>query len=388
RLPDSRFAVSEILDLLDVPALRERFGIAESDLPVLHRWIDGAGVRWGLDAEQRQRFGVPADLEQNSWLFGLRRMLLGYAVGDGQPLGEIRPYGEIGGLESALLGPLVTLVERLRLAWQELSRPATAPQWGERLRALLDVFLRPSDEQDQLLLSQLLEALEGWQEHCRAAGLAEALPLTVVREAWLGGLDQPSLGQRFLSGAVNFCTLMPMRAIPFRLVCLLGMNDGDYPRAQPPLDFDLMGGDYRPGDRSRREDDRYLLLEALLSAREQLYVSWVGRSVRDNSEKPPSVLIGQLRDHLASGWRLAGREADDEALLEALTCEHPLQPFNAAYFRPGSTLFSYAGEWLALHQDAAEETAPVSLEPLKIEQPIELETLQDFLRNPVRQFHR
>ena len=387
-LPDSRFAVSEILDLLDVPALRERFGIAESDLPVLHRWIDGAGVRWGLDAEQRQRFGVPADLEQNSWLFGLRRMLLGYAVGDGQPLGEIQPYGEIGGLESALLGPLVTLVERLRLAWQELSRPATAPQWGERLRALLDVFLRPSDEQDQLLLSQLLEALEGWQEHCRAAGMAEALPLTVVREAWLGGLDQPSLGQRFLSGAVNFCTLMPMRAIPFRLVCLLGMNDGDYPRAQPPLDFDLMGGDYRPGDRSRREDDRYLLLEALLSAREQLYVSWVGRSVRDNSEKPPSVLIGQLRDHLASGWRLAGREADDEALLEALTCEHPLQPFNAAYFRPGSTLFSYAGEWLALHQDAAEETAPVSLEPLKIEQPVELDTLQDFLRHPVRQFHR
>ncbi|WP_163103843.1 exodeoxyribonuclease V subunit gamma, partial [Acinetobacter baumannii] len=79
-----------------------------------------------------------------------------------------------------------------------------------------------------------------------------------------------------------FCTLMPMRAIPFRLVCLLGMNDGDYPRQQSPLDFDLMRNDYRPGDRSRREDDRYLLLEALLSAREQLYVSWVGRSIRDN----------------------------------------------------------------------------------------------------------
>ena len=389
-LPDSRFAVSEILDLLDVPALRKRFGIAESDLPVLHRWIDGAGVRWGLDAAQRQRFGVPAGLEQNSWLFGLRRMLLGYAVGDGQPLDEIQPYGEVGGLEAALLGPLVALVERLHLAWQELSRPATAPQWGERLRALLEVFLQPSDEQDQLLLSQLLEALESWLGHCREAGLTEALPLTVAREAWLGALDQPSLGQRFLSGAVNFCTLMPMRAIPFRLVCLLGMNDGDYPRAQPPLDFDLMGGDYRPGDRSRREDDRYLLLEALLSAREQLYVSWVGRSVRDNSEKPPSVLVGQLRDHLAAGWRLAGDEQDDQALLRALTCEHPLQPFNAAYFRPDSELFSYAKEWLALHQEEAEETASPGLESLKIEQPIELEldTLQDFLRNPVRQFHR
>jgi exodeoxyribonuclease V gamma subunit len=387
KLPDSRFAVSEILDLLDVPALRERFGIAASDLPVLHRWIDGAGVRWGLDAEQRKRFGMPAGLEQNSWLFGLRRMLLGYATGDGEPLGEIQPYGEVGGLEAALLGPLVTLVERLQLAWQELSRPATAPQWGERLRALLDVFLRPSDEPDQLLLSQLLEALEGWLEQCRAADLTEELPLTVVREAWLGALDQPGLGQRFLSGAVNFCTLMPMRAIPFRLVCLLGMNDGDYPRAQPPLDFDLMGGDYRPGDRSRREDDRYLLLEALLSAREQLYVSWVGRSVRDNSEQPPSVLVGQLRDHLAAGWRLAGQEADGEALLQALTCEHPLQPFSAAYFRPDSGLFSYAGEWLAAHQEAEEQQAPGATEPPKLDEPVELKVLQDFLRNPVRQFH-
>jgi len=388
KLPDSRFAVSEILDLLDVPALRERFGIAESDLPLLHRWIEDAGVRWGLDAEQRQRFGVPAGLEQNSWLFGLRRMLLGYAVGDGQPLGDIQPYGEVGGLDAALLGPLVTLIERLQLAWRELSRPATAPQWGERLRALLEVFLRPGDEQDQLLLTQLLEALESWVEHCRHAGLTEELPLTVVREAWLGALDQPSLGQRFLSGAVNFCTLMPMRAIPFRVVCLLGMNDGDYPRAQPPLDFDLMGGDYRPGDRSRREDDRYLLLEAVLSAREQLYVSWVGRSVRDNSEKPPSVLIGQLRDHLAAGWRLAGREGDGEALLEALTCEHPLQPFSAAYFRADSTLFSYAGEWLAAHQEAEEQQAPAATEPPKLDEPIELKVLQEFLRNPVRQFHQ
>lgn len=125
----------------------------------------------------------------------------------------------------------------------------------------------------------------------------------------LSGLDQGKLSQRFLAGSVNFCTLMPMRAIPFRVVCLLGMNDGDYPRAQQPLDFDLMASDYRPGDRSRREDDRYLLLEALLSARDQLYVSWVGRSIRDNSERPASVLIGQLRDHggrLAAGRRGAG----------------------------------------------------------------------------------
>ena len=112
---------------------------------------------------------------------------------------------------------------------------------------------------------------------------------------------------------------------------LLGMNDGDYPRRQPPSDFDLMARPYgqRPGDRARRDDDRYLLLEALLSARERLHISWVGRSVRDNSPLPPSMLIGQLRDALAAGWRLADDpEASGERLLAALSCEHPLQPFS------------------------------------------------------------
>ena len=185
---------------------------------------------------------------------------------------------------------------------------------------------------------------------------------------------------------------MPMRAIPFKLVCLLGMNDGDYPRAQPPLDFDLMGSDYRPGDRSRREDDRYLLLEAVLSARAQLYVSWVGRSIRDNSERPASVLIGQLRDHLAAGWRLKGAAADSkhdagEQLLERLTTEHPLQPFSARYFHRGSDLFSYAREWRSLHLlDEASDDTEGQLERYQADEPLTLPLLQDFLRHPVRHF--
>ncbi|MXR30481.1 exodeoxyribonuclease V subunit gamma [Pseudomonas sp. PICF6] len=383
KLPDSRFPVSEILDLLDVPALRERFGIDEADLPTLHRWIEGAGIRWGMSAEHRAGLGLPAELEQNSWRFGLRRMLLGYAVGSAGAYDGIEPYDEIGGLDAALIGPLVALLDALQVAHQELTRPASPQEWGSRLHDLMQLFFQASNEHDDYLLAQLEDLRETWLETCESVALQDELPLTVVREAWLAGLDQGRLSQRFLAGAVNFCTLMPMRAIPFKLVCLLGMNDGDYPRAQPPLDFDLMGSDYRPGDRSRREDDRYLLLEALLSAREKLYISWVGRSIRDNSDRPASVLVGQLRDHLASGWRLADDRGD---LLEALTQEHPLQPFSARYFHQGSALFSYASEWRMLH--GAHEHAAQSqvLEPYVQEEPLGLGQLQDFLRNPVRHF--
>lgn len=388
KLPDSRFPVSEILDLLDVPALRARFGIQESDLPTLHRWIEGAGVRWGLNAEQRATLELPTGLEQNSWHFGLRRMLLGYAVGAGASCDGIEPYDEIGGLDAALIGPLVALIDALEVAYRELSSPASAVDWGARLNALLQVFFRAESDHDDYLLVQLQSLCEDWLETCEMVGLEDLLPLTVVREAWLAGLDQGRLSQRFLAGSVNFCTLMPMRAIPFKVICLLGMNDGDYPRAQPPLDFDLMGSDYRPGDRSRREDDRYLLLEALLSARDQLYVSWVGRSIRDNSERPASVLIGQLRDHLAAGWTLAGGEAQDiDSLLHALTVEHPLQPFSARYFHQGSGLFSYANEWRALHlPDATQPNEPPALEHFVADEPLTLALLQDFLRHPVRHF--
>jgi exodeoxyribonuclease V gamma subunit len=382
KLPDSRFPVSEILDLLDVPALRARFGVEERDLPTLHRWIEGAGIRWGMNAEQRAGLGLPEALEQNSWRFGLRRMLLGYAVGSASACDGIEPYDEIGGLDAALIGPLVALLDALEVAHQELTQPAPPKQWGVRMQALVQLFFQASNEHDDYLLAQLEELRETWLETCESVGLHDDLPLTVVREAWLAGLDQGRLSQRFLAGAVNFCTLMPMRAIPFKLVCLLGMNDGDYPRAQPPLDFDLMGSDYRPGDRSRREDDRYLLLEALLSARNQLYISWVGRSIRDNSERPASVLIGQLRDHLASGWRLpAGSD-----LLEAMTQEHPLQPFSARYFHEGDDLFSYASEWQVLHQTSDLATDVQTLDDYIQEEPLSLGQLQDFLRNPVRHF--
>ena len=383
KLPDSRFPVSEILDLLDVPALRARFGVKERDLPTLHRWIEGAGIRWGMNAEQRAGLGLPEALEQNSWRFGLRRMLLGYAVGSAIACEGIEPYDEIGGLDAALIGPLVALLDALEIAHRELAQPAPPKQWGVRLQALVQLFFLASNEHDDYLLAQLEELRETWLDTCESVGLHDDLPLTVVREAWLAGLDQGRLSQRFLAGAVNFCTLMPMRAIPFKRVCLLGMNDGDYPRAQPPLDFDLMGSDYRPGDRSRREDDRYLLLEALLSARDQLYISWVGRSIRDNSERPASVLIGQLRDHLASGWRLRD---EDQDLLESMTQEHPLQPFSARYFHEGDALFSYANEWQVLHQVTEQMADGEVLAAYVQEEPLSLGQLQDFLRNPARHF--
>ncbi|WP_082806162.1 exodeoxyribonuclease V subunit gamma [Marichromatium gracile] len=384
-LPRARFTVTELLDLLDIAALRARFGLTEGELPRLRSWIIGANVRWGLDGRQREHLGLPAAAERNTWRFGLRRMLLGFAAGPTHAWRGIEPHAEVAGLEATLLGPLIDLLETLEHYWERLAQARTPGDWVTTIEQLLEDCFSPCGESDELALARVRETLEQWDEDCRQANAGtEALPLEVLRDTLLRGLDAPSLTQRFLGGAINFATLMPMRAIPFRQIWLLGMNDGDYPRNHRPPDFDLMADDYRPGDRSRREDDRYLFLEALLSARERLSISWIGRDIRDNTPKTPSVLVGQLRDHLAAGWRCANPDGDGQTLLAALTTEHPLQPFSRAYFRPGRDprLFTYASEWRAIH-DTPGTDDDTHLPPWRPEGPLDLRRLAQFLRAPV-----
>ena len=406
-LPRSRFGVSDILSLLDVPGVRARFGIDESELPLVRRWVAGANIRWGLHREHRHSLALPADLERNTWQSGVQAMLLGYGMGDDEPWAGVEPYGEVGGLEASLAGRLAEFVDRLDGLWRALQSPRTPTGWADLLSDMLTQFFDQLSGSDLLLLNRFRRQLEHWLDDALAAGLAQQpLPLNIVRDVLLAGLDEGGLNQRFLAGKVNFATLMPMRAIPFRLVCLLGMNDGDYPRARAPVDFDLMANDYRPGDRSRREDDRYLFLEALLSARDQLYISWVGRSIRDDSERPPSVLVAQLQDHLNGLWQVAG--APGTRVTDALTTQHPLQPFSRDYFpqsngqapepdsppRPladilrARTLFTYDGEWRRAHAPEPEPEAPEPLPYQAPEEPITLNELANFLRRPIETFYQ
>lgn len=131
--------------------------------------------------------------------------------------------------------------------------------------------------------------------------------MTILRDDLAARLDQERISQRFLAGQINFCTLMPMRSIPFKVVCLLGMNDGVYPRTLPPLGFDLMAQQVKRGDRSRRDDDRYLFTEAILSAQQRLYISFIGRSIQDNSLRYPSVLVTELLEVHGAKLLSAGR---------------------------------------------------------------------------------
>lgn len=401
RAPQQRFGASEVQGLLDVPSVARRYSIDADDLPTLVSWIEGAGVRWGLNAAHRESLGLAAGGEQNTWLFGLRRMLLGYATGaleTGDSEGGfagIEPHAEIAGLSAGMAGALAELLQTLTSWWSDSNVPRPPARWAERMRTLIADFFEADDDTDRAVLAALDDALTSWLHACELAGFDDDVDVAVAREAWLAAVDEPGSAQRFKAGGVTFCTLLPMRAIPFDVVCLLGMNDGDYPRRSARGDFDLMAlpGQARPGDRSRRDDDRQLMLDALLSARRVLYVSWAGRSQRDNQEQPPSVLVSQLRDYLAAAW---GKE-----VLEQRTTEHPLQPFSRKYFEPQTgrapqdRLITYAGEWRAAHVDSdlgalVSHGKPAGTDDAADNAPAKMTiaSLANFLRNPVKEFFK
>ncbi|HAI2391499.1 TPA: exodeoxyribonuclease V subunit gamma [Escherichia coli] len=389
-LPDSRFVSEDVLALLDVPVLAARFDITEEGLRYLRQWVNESGIRWGIDDDNVRELELPAT-GQHTWRFGLTRMLLGYAMESAQ--GEwqsVLPYDESSGLIAELVGHLSSLLMQLNIWRRGLAQERPLEEWLPVCRDMLNAFFLPDAETEaaMTLIEQQWQAIiaEGL-----GAQYGDAVPLSLLRDELAQRLDQERISQRFLAGPVNICTLMPMRSIPFKVVCLLGMNDGVYPRQLAPLGFDLMSQKPKRGDRSRRDDDRYLFLEALISAQQKLYISYIGRSIQDNSERFPSVLVQELIDYIGQSHYLPGDEAlncdESEARVKAhLTCHHTRMPFDPQNYQPGN-LQSYAREWLpAASQAGKAHSEFVQPLPFTLPETVPLETLQRFWAHPVRAF--
>ncbi|HDJ0514966.1 TPA: exodeoxyribonuclease V subunit gamma [Escherichia coli] len=389
-LPDSRFVSEDVLALLDVPVLAARFDITEEGLRYLRQWVNESGIRWGIDDDNVRELELPAT-GQHTWRFGLTRMLLGYAMESAQ--GEwqsVLPYDESSGLIAELVGHLASLLMQLNIWRRGLAQERPLEEWLPVCRDMLNALFLPDAETEaaMTLIEQQWQAIiaEGL-----GAQYGDAVPLSLLRDELAQRLDQERISQRFLAGPVNICTLMPMRSIPFKVVCLLGMNDGVYPRQLAPLGFDLMSQKPKRGDRSRRDDDRYLFLEALISAQQKLYISYIGRSIQDNSERFPSVLVQELIDYIGQSHYLPGDEAlncdESEARVKAhLTCLHTRMPFDPQNYQPGEQQ-SYAREWLpAASQAGKAHSEFVQPLPFTLPETVPLETLQRFWAHPVRAF--
>jgi exodeoxyribonuclease V gamma subunit len=358
-LAGGRFELPAVLSLLQCSQVRKRFGISDSDLPDLQRWLMDAGVRWGLDSRDRKDLGLP-ELREYTWEAALERLVVGYALPSEEHIlyGRTAPMDVVEGSRAELLDSGLRFCRTLFGFVLELREARPVEEWTKLLREMLDGLFRKSRDESDEGIEDVRQALRAMADMARAAECTRPVGLSAIQEALNRQLGDEQTGFRSFSGGVTFAPPGEMRQIPFKVVCLLGMNDGVFPRSDIRPSFDLMAHDRRTGDRSLREDDRRLYLEALLCARETLLVSYLGQSMEDNSPIPPSVLVSELMDHIEDHFVTP----DGKSPLPSLIRQHRLQSFHPDYFRPGTGLFSFYGEPQPPAAEAEEdgpEAAPV-----------------------------
>jgi exodeoxyribonuclease V gamma subunit len=335
-LVDARVTASDVLDLVARPPVRRRFGFTDDDVDALETWVGDLQIRWGFDADHRRRHGLPP-LDAHTWAAGLRRLMLGAAMADEdlRLVGGVAPYDGLEGHATDLAGRLVELVARLDATVGDLAAARPIDAWRDAIVAAADRLTATStdDVWQRLQLHRILddlvgEATVGGQTCPVALSLAE---LRVVLAAQLAG--RPSITSH-RTGDLTFSTLVPMRSVPHRVVCLLGMDDGVFPRATVPDSDDLLGFAPRVGDRDPRSEDRQLLLDALMAAADTLVITYAGRDVRTNEDRQPAVPIDELLDTIDRTVTVdRGRPRDH------ITVRHPLTEHDPRNFvgRSGST---------------------------------------------------
>ncbi|MDH7454397.1 exodeoxyribonuclease V subunit gamma [Luteimonas composti] len=397
-LPVSRFGLHETLDLLASPPLAEANRLEAADIDRLQLWLSAAGARWGIDAAHRRRFDAPED-DAYTWAFALDRLLLGHASGSDAPIPTasgvlVAPMPELEGGALDALDTLVRLLRVLAHNARALGESLPPSAWRERLLGLLDALLPrpPSNPATGRALDRLRSLVDDFANGATRAGFDAPVPAEAVRAHFAAVLGEADTRAPLLTGGVSIGRMVPMRLLPFRVICVLGMNDGDFPRRDPAAGLNRLtaelGGDARRiGDRSTREDDRFLFLQLLAAAQDVFYVSWQGADPRDGSAREPSVLVSELLD-VARAQHGPGVEASD------LVVQHPLQPFSPAAFGAGGEprRFSYREHWrVAAAGSTAKRVAlppwfdGEALDPLEEEPALSIDALRRFLLRPAEQ---
>ena len=347
-IPQSRFEVSSIIDYLRLPSVQQRFGIEEQELDLIIYWLSSANVHWGLnEAHKKQFVETQANADINTWEWGLKRLLIGIAQVDQPVLQEgllTLPHAE--GKQAEVLGKLCALLEQLQWHLAQLKQHRNVLQWQEYLNTVRQRFFGENQD-NQRAIAIIDRGIGELKTHCEMADFDGSISIFVLREALDHMFTAPDAINQFMTGHVTFCSMLPMRSIPFKIIAMLGLNDGEFPRTSTPFSIDLMQATSRRlGDRSRRGDDRYLFLESVISARQILYLSYQSRSVKDNSERQPSLVLREFCDYLQHTYG-DPNQPDKPAYREY---ELPLHAFHSSHFQSinDAVIPSYDSGWLRL----------------------------------------
>lgn len=388
-LLSGRLEASKVMSALDSGSIREKFGFELEDMEILSRWVSQANIRWGLDAEFRKELSLPPE-QENTWLYGLERMMLGYAMSGGGFYDGLYPFDEIEGGNAKILGGFSAFISALAKYTRAAKERRTLAGWKDFFDGIICDFFdeNGADEFSIRYIRSQIKLFDDITEVCEFTG---ELGFNVMKAHLTGVFTTDFSTKGFITGGITVCSMVPLRSIPFRVIYLLGMNDSAFPRKQRPAAFDLMRLKRERGDRNTRESDRYLFLETILSARDKLYISYIGRNVKDNSRILPSNVVTELLDYIEESYETS----DGSLIYERLVREHPLQGFSSKYF--DGHLVSYNKDNFNVakslrggqnEQKKSKPSAEIPLYTAQIKTNVDAAELIGFFRNPSKFFLR
>ncbi|API87204.1 exodeoxyribonuclease V subunit gamma [Francisella uliginis] len=347
QLPESDFEVNKILDYLSVPAIQHKFKISNEQLETIRYWLKEACIHHSNDGETF------------SWSWGLKRLMLGFSYSDENYIidDSLMTVPIIEGSEVAELGGLYELLELLAAYSEELLETRSLEDWHTYLLEMFDNVFDITQE-EQYIAKKIKDIIAKTIETAKEISADILIDLYTIRYCLISQLSEPIINNHFLNGKVTFCSMTPMRSIPFKVVAMLGLNNGKFPRQESAISFDLMARlGRRACDRTKRDDDRYLFLEAILSARDYLYFSYLGRSVKTNVEQQPSLVLKELISYLRANynWYTFDDEIKDKQKpkserknIVSDIKEYPLHAFSPKCY--SDEYRSYDNAWLNLLQ--------------------------------------
>ncbi|MGQ0656749.1 MAG: exodeoxyribonuclease V subunit gamma [Chromatiales bacterium] len=385
-LGHDRFEAQRILAPLDLPAVRRRFDLSEEECERIRDWVRDSGIRWGTEAAMRSELGLPGSGD-HTWRRGLDRLLLGHALPQADALfGGLLPCDGAEGTQASALGKLLAYYDALLAVRMETRTQRRVGEWTDRLRLWLTALFSPQ-EAEEGFLAELRQAISMLEEETAQAAMDDPVGPELIGMRLQQLLETGRAGGSAVRGTVTFCNLSALPGVPSAIVCVLGLDGDLFPRNPARPDFDLMAAQWRRGDRSRRDEDRYLFLLALLSARRCLYLSYVGQDQHDNRVAPPSVVVDELLDYVDRNYH---HGVDGGPLRDALLVRQPLQPFSRRYFDgTDPRLFSYREDnCIAAALGGTGQRVMFLSEPLPpaeaMWRQVSLDDLLAFYRHPVR----
>ena len=380
RLLESRFKASDVLGILEQEPVSRKFGISHSDLDKIIHWFEEANIRWAKDKDLLDEYGN-FDIDSISFKQGVRRLVTGfatYAENNNNDFRSVYPVKSFDESDRHLLGSFLDFVEILKDLSDEVKVEKTGKEWFEFYGKLIESLFSSENEFESSYLN-VLKIINKLVEKMEDDVLLSFKNFTLSFKKMF---DEELSSRGFIAGGITFCAMIPMRSIPFKMICVIGLNMGTFPRVKKPLEFDLIKDNPQKGDRSQKDSDRYLFLETILSARKYLYISYIGQSIFTNDEIPPSILVTELIEYIKSRFK-----TDDDIVIK-----HKLQPYHSDYFKNKTELFSYSKTYLEIAKSRGIlEDMPAlingDLRDIDEVKNIGLNDLIDFFGNPVKYFY-